>query len=345
MTVEEFFDDFLAEEVNLKKLCEICDGSNKECDICKVTSRYKSLAKNLQEKLRVLPTEDNEAKPSIFITGSYRRHTMIRPPKDVDFFIVLDSGEYQDSELNDLIVPKKLLGKVEEVLNEIFDGEDVEVKKQRHSVSVIFRDGFSIDVIPAFESDDGRNYQIPDVDENENRYIISNPKTHYQKINEINDKTSTNGKKRFKKVARLLKYVKRKKFNTGKSKIRSFHFELLAAEILKGQKINSYAEAIYNFFSESPDYFDKASLVDPANPENKIDDYIDDFDQDTKDSIKGELESLYGIAQQATIFEEEGKIEKAIEQWGIIFETESSKKSAPVIIYSQPPKPWCGYGL
>lgn len=342
MRVEDFFDDFLSDEINLKKLCDECDGSNANCDICKVTSRYKKLIGDLKENLRILPTEDEESMPSYFLTGSYRRHTMIRPPKDIDLFVVLDSGEYQDSELDDLITPSKLLKKVEDVLSQIFEGEDVEIKQQRHSVTVIYSDGFSIDVIPAFQSDDEKDYKIPDVEERkEERYIVSNPKVHYEKINEINDSTATNGKKRFKKVVRLLKFIKRKKFNTGKAKIRSFHFELLAAEILGDQKINSFSEALNTFLSEAPDYFDKSSLVDPANPSNKIDDYIDDFDQETKDSIKDELGSLYGIAQEAATLEEDGEDDKAVEQWGIIFETETSQKGTPVTVYSPPPKPWC----
>lgn len=345
MTVEEFFDNFLNEEVNLKKLCDVCDGSNEDCDICNVTSRYKSLASNLQDKLRILPTGDEESKPSFFLTGSYRRHTMIRPPKDVDFFVVLDKSEYQDEELDELITPKKLLSRVQAVLKEIYDHEDVEIRVQRHSVAVIFSDGFSIDVIPAFESDDGKNYLISDVDEDTERYIVSNPKIHYQKINEVNEATSTNGKKRFKKVVRLLKHIKKKKFNTGKSKIRSFHFELLAAEILGKIKINSYAEAIYKFFSEASGYFDKSTLIDPANPDNKIDDYIDELDEATKDSIKSELDSLHGIAEQAIIYEEAGEDDKAIRQWELMFEAELTSKSTtpPIVVYSPPAKPWSTY--
>lgn len=351
MTVEEFFDNFLISEVNLNKVCQAeCDGSVANCDICKVTGKYKDLAEKLKDKLRILPSDDEETHPSIFLTGSYRRHTMIRPPKDVDFFIVLDSQEYQDSDLNDLISPKKLLDKLQSVLGDIFKDQEVEIEIQQHSVIVIFDETFSIDIIPAFGSDDKKAYRIPDVEgDMEGKYIISNPKIHYETINQINNSTSVNGKKRFKKSVRLLKFIKRKKFNAGKSKIRSFHFELLAAHILGSKKINSYSEAINNFLSEAPNYFDKSSLVDPANSDNMIDDYIDDFDQETKESIKGELNSLYGIAQQAADYEESGNDQDAINEWKKIFDIDdhnnnkSSNGTFPrkTVTINNPPSPWC----
>ena len=331
MTIEEFFEDFLTKNVNLRKTCEEeCDGSNSDCDICMVTSRHKELAEDLKKELKILSTEDEESKPSTFLTGSYRRHTMIRPPKDVDFFVVLDSGEYQDDELNDLITPKKLLNKLYGALENILKNEDVKIKKQRHSVTVIYDETFSIDVIPAFETDDKKSYMIADVEKNQGsgRYIISNPKVHYKYINDINESTAINEKKRFKKIVRLLKYVKRERFNVGRGKIRSFHFELLAAKILGKEKISSYSEGINNFFSHVHKYFDKSSLVDPANSDNKIDDYIDELSSEIKESIKEELKELSVISQNSLDYEKEGKDSKAIKEWEKFFQESESLKQA-----------------
>lgn len=345
MTVEEFFDQFLAKEVNLYKDCSgECDGSNPNCDICLVTSKYKELVESLQEELKVLPTEDEENKPSYFLTGSYRRHTMIRPPKDVDLFIVLDSGEYQDSELNDLITPKALITKLKDVLEDIFsENNEIEIEKQRHSVTVKYSDNFSIDVIPAFETDDGKAYKIPDIETGESgRYIISNPKIHYEYINKINKLTEAGGKKRFKRIVRLLKFVKRKKFNEKPTKVRSFHFELLAAKIIGTTKINSYAEGIASFFSKAGEYFNKPSIEDPANNNNMVDDYLDDLDSQAKDSIKSELLNLSRISNKAIEMENPGDDEKAIEEWKKIFSTDkdSDKGGGIPFVITSTPRPW-----
>jgi len=345
MTVEEFFDDFLASEVNLNKICEgECTGLEPNCDICLVTSKYKELVEELKSELKVLPTEDEENQPSYFLTGSYRRHTMIRPPKDVDLFIVLDSGEYQDSELNDLITPKALIGKLKKALEKIFeDDSKVTVEEQRHSVTVVYNENFSIDVIPAFETDDGKDYKIPDIETGQNgRYITSNPKVHYEYINDVNDSTSVNGKKRFKKIARLLKFIKRKKFNEEPPKIRSFHFELLAAKILENGKINSYSEGINTFLSNAASYFDEASIIDPANSENKIDDYIEDYTEETKNAIKDEIQALAEISHKAKGYESSGDDDNAIAEWKKIFYVEDKGGkgfNGPTVITS-PSKPW-----
>lgn len=347
MKVEEFFDNFLTSEVNLNKICGgECTGSEPDCDICLITTRYKELVEDLKTKLKISPTEDEKNKPSYFLTGSYRRHTMIRPPKDVDLFIILDAGEYQDSELSDLITPKRLLNKLHDVLGDIFESKKVEVKIQQHSVCVYFDENFSIDVIPAFETDNKKLYKIADVEgEGNGKYIVSNPKVHYDYINEINESTSVDNKKRFKKVVRLLKYLKRETFKTPDVKIRSFHFELLAAKILGSQKINSYAEGINNFLSKAENYFDKASITDPVNSENNVDDYIEKFSEEIRNIIKAELHALGEISQKAIEYENSGQEESAIEEWKKIFAVNSDEDEgkgyykAPTT-FPTPSKPW-----
>lgn len=349
MTVEEFFDEFLIDNVNLVKLCEgECTGAKSGCDICLVTSRYKDLVAELTKKLTILPTKDEENQPSYFLTGSYRRHTMIRPPKDVDLFIVLDSGEYQDTELDDLITSRALLGRLKSTLKEIFkDDSKIKIVRQRHSVLVKYDKNFSIDVIPAFETDDKKAYKIPDIEHGDDgSYIVSNPKTHYEYINGINDSTSVGGKKRFKKVVRLLKFIKRKEFKAKPIKIRSFHFELLAAKIIGSNKINSYSEGLVNFLLKASNYFDKACIIDPANPDNKVDDYIDDLDLETRKLIKTKLNDLYVICQRAIEIEISGKDVDAIEEWKKIFDVQTDDynkggfSSGPAYIGRSPARPW-----
>ena len=345
MTVEDFFDQFLVNDINLNKVCEgECDGSNKNCDICLVTSTYKALVENLKKSLKILPTKDEENLPSYFLTGSYRRQTMIRPPKDVDLFIVLDNGEYQDNELHDLITPKVLIARLKATLETIFKNNfSVKVKEQRHSVTVIYNENFSIDVIPAFETDDKKAYKIPDTETGNNgRYITSNPKLHYEYINKVNDNTASGGKKRFKKIARLIKFVKRNEFNDEPKKVRSFHFELLAAEILGKSEINSYSQGLYQFFALASDYFDESVIEDPANSSNKVDDYLANKSIETKELIKDELNSLSFIARRTLELEGQGDHDGAIKEWKKIFSTEEKPvENIPLVEISRPPQPWC----
>ena len=43
-----------------------------------------------QNNLRTLPYVDDA-----FLTGSYKRHTMIKPPNDVDLFVVINHSQYE----------------------------------------------------------------------------------------------------------------------------------------------------------------------------------------------------------------------------------------------------------
>jgi len=351
MRVEEFFDQFLVDNLNLNKLCDgECDGTKPGCDICFITSKYKELVEDIKSELKILPTKDEENLPSYFLTGSYRRHTMIRPPKDVDLFIVLDSGEYQDSELNDLIMPTALVNKLKTTLEKIFSGnKSIKIKVQRHSVTVKYSKKFSIDVIPAFETDDKKAYKIPDIEHGENGiYIVSNPKLHYDYINKVNDATSVDSKKRFKKVVRLLKFIKRNEFGKKPMKIRSFHFELLAAKILESDKISSYASGLKKFLYESPSYFDKAVIIDPANSSNKVDDYIDNLSPDIKNTIKNRLKELYEISKTAVDFESLGYYDKALSEWKKIFSTKKDiekggASSGYSYVGNSTSKPWSNF--
>lgn len=317
MTIEEIFDQLLSQKLNLRKLCKgDCDGSNQKCDICKATANRKELEEKLKEKLSILPSEDEEKKPSTFLTGSYARRTMIRPPKDVDFFIVLNSGRYKDDELDELIKPRALLKKLEEALTEICESGGLEVEPQRHSVTVRYDDEFSIDVIPAFQTDDGEDYLIPDVELGENgEYITSNPKKHQEYIDQVNENTKDGDVKRFKRIVRIIKSIKRDLFNEGEMELRSFHLELLAAKILEETKISSCSRGLSKFLTKVPDEIVKLGFPDPANEENLIDDYFMEKDDEAREAIKEQLAKLGEIAKQALVYEREGEVEKAIQAW------------------------------
>ncbi len=346
MTIEEFFDNYLSQKINLVKLCDgECKGSEDGCDYCLIMGTYKDLVEKLKEEMKVLATDDEENLPSYFLTGSYRRNTMIRPPKDVDLFLVLDSQEYRGEDLDDLITPVDLIEKLKTALEKIYEGQNnIEVKSQRHSVTVKYTDNFSIDVIPAFETEDETAYKIPDAEEGkEDKYITSNPKTHYEYINKVNDDTEFSGKKRFKKIARLIKYIKRKEFNSEPIKLRSFHLELLAAKILEGEKITSYSDGLHKFFQKAGSLLDKASIIDPANPDNKVDDYIEDWDDWTRETIKGKLQSIHETITNAVEQESNGNIEESLSYWRTIFneELEDNKQfTQNVYVGHSPPKPW-----
>ena len=104
-----------------------------------------------------------------FLTGSYKRHTMISPLKeaDVDVFVVLDASHYAvGGQAN-------LLDRVRDVLLETYPTTP-KISRNGQAVTITFTD-FVVDVVPAFHRQGG-GYLIPD--SVNGRWTSTNPKVH-----------------------------------------------------------------------------------------------------------------------------------------------------------------------
>lgn len=294
MTTQEQFDKYLADHLNLTKE-----------DIKKVQVHIE-LREKLETKLEFKGKDDDETYS--FLTGSYSRNTAIRPPKDVDFFIVLNDQKYGD------LKPSELLNLLEKILKEILP--DITIFQQTHSVTIEYDEEFSIDVIPAFEIN-SELYKIPHVSENSDTWLESNPKIHGEKLTEAND--TTNGL--LVPMVKLLKSWKRDKC----SYVKSFHLELLTIEIINDSGIESYANGIKLFFDNANNYLENTCIIDPANSDNFVDDYLTD---DERENLKYLIKAEATIAQNATSLEDNGKIDEAIKEWDKIFTFNPEKKKS-----------------
>lgn len=294
MTTQEQFDKYLANHLNLTKK-----------DIEKVQVHIE-LREKLETKLEFKGKDDDETYS--FLTGSYSRNTAIRPPKDVDFFIVLNDKKYGD------LKPSELLNLLEKTLKEILP--DTTIFQQTHSVTIEYDEEFSIDVIPAFEIN-SELYKIPHVSENDDIWLESNPKIHGEKLTEANNTTH----ELLVPLVKLLKAWKRDKC----SYVKSFHLELLAIEIINNSDIESYANGINLFFDNAGNYLENSCIVDPANSDNLVDDYLAD---DERKNLKYLIKTESAIAQNAVSLENDGKTDEAIKEWDKIFTFNPEKKKS-----------------
>lgn len=294
MTVQEQFDKYLTDHLNLTKE-----------DIKKVQVHIE-LREKLETKLEFKGKDDDETYS--FLTGSYSRNTAIRPPKDVDFFIVLNDKKYSD------LKPSELLNLLEKILKEILP--DKTLFQQTHSVTIEYDEEFSIDVIPAFEIN-SKLYKIPHVSENSDIWLESNPKIHGEKLTEANDTTSG----LLVPLVKLLKAWKRDKC----SYVKSFHLELLVIEIINNSEVESYANGINLFFDNANNYLESVCIVDPANSDNFVDNYLTD---DERENLKYLIKMEATIAQNAVSLENNGKTDEAIKEWDKIFTFNPEKKKS-----------------
>lgn len=292
MTTNEFFENILG-RINLK----IDDTERKN-----IEKKHNKLREALREKL---PLKDD------FLTGSYARHTLIKPKSgnnkfDVDIFVAFDNEHYGQKELSDLrqMVYKALL----DIKDQRPDLGITHVNdSQRRSICVEFGTDFTMDIVPAIEIEKDVLYKI--FDKKTLKALKSNPKLHARLLPEANERTG--GK--LVPIIKILKSWKREKCDY----VKSFHLELLAVTILGGAEIASYAEGIQKFFNEAGSKLKKACLTDPANNQHFIDAYLDDDGkrQDVLDTVQ--KESV--IANEAMAIDE-SKEKSILEKWSLIFE-------------------------
>lgn len=166
---------------------------------------------NLREKLqKQLDVQDN------FLSGSYVRHTAIRPLNDIDIFLVLK----QTPAVHPRIGPGALLRTLEAALAEIYKNKTS--RKQARSVNIEFSGtGIAYDIVPAFADGDDV-YMIPDAEAA--CWIKTNPKTHKTLSTAANERANN-------KLKPLTKAVKHSNNVHGKL-ARSFHLEVLTWDIL-----------------------------------------------------------------------------------------------------------------
>jgi len=122
-------------------------------------------------------------------------------------------------------------------------------------------------------------------------------------------------------LVKLLKAWKRDKC----SYVKSFHLELLAIEIINNSDIESYTEGINLFFDNASNYLENSCIVDPANSDNLVDDYLVD---DERENLKYLIKTEAVIAQNAVSLENDGKTDESIKEWDKIFAFNPEKKKS-----------------
>ena len=255
-----------------------------------VSIRQKSVRDAVSADLNVLDS---------FLTGSYRRSTMIAPlsSADIDIFIVLDSSYFKQSGQVALIDRVKILLKQEYP-------KTPKISRNGQAVTVSFND-FMVDVVPAFNRQGG-GFLIPD--SVNSRWIATDPKRHIDIWSIANAKNNGN-------LLPLIKMIKA--WNRQHSSLlRSFHLEAMILDILNNVIISDFPSGS-RFFFDKARLAVKGSTYDPSGLGENLAGYLNT--KQKVDDVVSRLESAYNRAVIAESFEKQGKILAAVEKWRSIF--------------------------
>ncbi len=241
-----------------------------------------------------------------FLTGSYRRHTMIGPPKDIDLMVILDYDEHGEDYCDADDADEAVLERFHRDLKRAYPSTPI--RKDRPAVNLDFSTvGF--DVVPGFRRSGG-GYLIPHP--LHGGWLPTNPAVHRRRT-EVLD-AATDG--RFIRVAKMLKEWNLLNFD----RLTGFHLEMALVDAWPEDgdgdplRFSSSAEALAALFSALQAPLDH-SLDDPAGLSGDIDDYLSD---DQRELTIGCVARDAEAAAVARRHQARDNHERAIRKWGEI---------------------------
>jgi len=264
-----------------------------------ITDLQSETVSTRQQNIRNIIANDLEVLDS-FLSGSYRRNTMIAPlsEADVDIFIVLDSQYFhryngQNGGQGDL------LDLVKRTLKKTYT-RTPDISRNGQAVTIRFED-YVVDVVPSFRREGG-GYLIPN--SITQAWIATDPKKHVE-ISSTSNATH-NGD-----YVPLVKMIKAWNKKHG-SFFRSFHLEVLALEIFKNVTITNYYSGLRFYFSKGVTLISQQNL-DPSGYGGDVGSYLNN--QEVIQEAVNRFQKAYEQSATAEALGNEGHIETAVIRW------------------------------
>ena len=262
-----------------------------------ITSLQESTTSTRQQNVREAVAKDFNVLET-FLTGSYRRNTMIAPLKtaDVDVFVVLDPKYYAAQN------QCSLLSSVMATLKKDYP-KTPEIKPDGQAVTITFTD-FKVDVVPGFYRIGG-GYLIPDA--KLKRWIPTDPKKHVELWTASNKAHDGS-------LVPLIKMLKCWNREEG-SLFRSFHLEVLVRHVLKDVTITDYPSGVRWVLDKMRNKV-WTKIADPAGYSDDVASYLVKADADKMITA---LDRAYRKAVEAENFARFRYARSAIDAWRSIF--------------------------
>jgi hypothetical protein len=247
-----------------------------------------------------------------FLTGSYARQTMIRPPSDIDLFVVLDYSKHGQDYYHGYNGEQNALERFHSILKECYPYTPI--RKDHPAVHLDFST-YGFDVIPAFNRTGG-GYVIPNPAGA--GWISTNPQKHADRTTAMNKATGGYSVP----LVKMLKAWNRLHYE----KLTGFHLEMMLADAwptswssisystqpVAYSSFSDAAAALFPALSSKLQY----SMQDPAGVGDSIDGYLS---WDDRTRTRQRLDSAAQEAHIALRHAARGDHYSAITKWRDIF--------------------------
>lgn len=235
---------------------------------------------------------------SSFVTGSYKRHTMIGPLKDadIDIFVLLDPSYYDTSGY------ASLLDRVRRVLLETYS-QSPRISRSGQAVSITFTD-FVVDVVPAFHRNGG-GYLIPST--TQQRWISTDPTAHETFMTRANQDHLGN-------LVPLIKMIKAWNRTINRS-FRSFYLELLVTHCLRAITISNDWSGCRYVFDKGRELV-RSRMTDPAGLDSTG---VPGLANVNLTEAVSRFETAYSRAVRAEQYANAGNVADAVIEWRKVF--------------------------
>jgi len=254
-----------------------------------VSTRQTNVRAAVERRLKVLTS---------FLSGSYKRSTMIAPLKsaDVDIFIILYPEYFSE------FTPAGLLDKLRRVLLETYPTTP-KISRNGQAVTITFTD-FTVDVVPGFNRNGG-GYLIPD--SIAGAWLSTDPTVHDSRLAQANALHGGD-------LVPVVKMVK------GWNRVVSdafvgFYLELMTQIILTGVTISDFPSGVRFVFDKGREKI-RYKIADPAG----FGGYVNGLSSvPTVEEAVSRFTTAYNRAIKAEAFEANGHTEDAFSEWRKIF--------------------------
>jgi len=230
------------------------------------TKRYVSSIQNNLRKFLEYHEHYKEKIIDTFLTGSYAKHTCIRPTKydgktDVDIVVVTNYTENDDS--------KAVLDELYNICKEKYNN----VTKQSRSIGIEM-DGTDVDVVPMIEDNFSLMYKIGN--KKDGNWKKTNPKGHMEWCSDINKRNSN----KFVRVVKIFKWWRKNNCPDSIKYPKGITLEKIIADNLYDCN-NTYEDIVFNTMKNIKNSFEyyiengmKPFISDPSITSDNLSDAL-----------------------------------------------------------------------